>query len=151
MELEPTQLWIDLQKLKKSVVRDSSQTWTKSKLVWKEDQRKSKKNIVHSIRYLLYGIQLIEHGQIVDYAAGNSVFYEIMDLDFSSHDLYYARYKPLFDATMNNFRQRFNQEVEQVKPVKHGPTPHLCTHTRSLIQQRGLKDLTRLLSITVER
>ena len=43
------------------------------------DPKKAKKNLVHSVRYLMLGIQLAEHGKIIDYTVANSHFNALLN------------------------------------------------------------------------
>jgi len=43
------------------------------------DPKKAKKNLVHSVRYLLLGIQLAEHGKIIDYTVANSHYNALLN------------------------------------------------------------------------
>lgn len=63
---------IDLMRLKAGSVAESSISFAKAKRCWIEnDIYKSKKNVIHGIRYLMFGVQMAKHGRIIDYSEAN--------------------------------------------------------------------------------
>jgi len=71
---------LDKEKLRHSVAILGSKCIGYAKLLWQnnKDFKKSKKNIFHSIRYTIFGIQIAETGKIYDYSAANQYFYQLM-------------------------------------------------------------------------
>lgn len=70
---------IDKQSLRRSVSEISNKCLHTGKVLWKKgDYYKAKKNIIHSIRYVEFGIQIIVYGSIVDLSVSNRLFNEII-------------------------------------------------------------------------
>jgi hypothetical protein len=70
----------------------------KAKLLWKDGNfAKGKKNIGHAIRYLLFGLQIIEHGIIVDFQISNPIYREIQSIGSDSYADYEKHFLPIFN------------------------------------------------------
>ena len=84
---------IDRNLLRKSVSEISNKCLHTGKVLWKKgDYYKAKKNIIHSIRYVEFGIQIILHNRIVDVAVSNGLFDEIMNNDSIIWEEYRDKY-----------------------------------------------------------
>lgn len=58
---------------------------------------KAKKCIFHAIRYIVFALQVVEHGRIIDYSAANYYLKEILEYPSSKwEDLKAAFHKPVF-------------------------------------------------------
>lgn len=58
---------------------DSSHNFAKAKRLWTNDGdfRKSKKNVIHGLRWLYFTSQVLKTGTISDYTAGNKEWQEV--------------------------------------------------------------------------
>jgi hypothetical protein len=75
---------VNKSKLRKSISTYSSKAAGYAWIMWRQgDVVKAKKNIIHSIRFCLYGIQLVNSGRIVDYKCANGFLMSILE-DMSS-------------------------------------------------------------------
>lgn len=104
---------LDLRKLKRSVVKESLFTWSKAKVLWnnERDYKKSKKNLVHSIRYLMFGLQIAQFGTITDFYAANAISDEIINkFQGSSFEEYERRFLPVHDELFT----RLDKQIEYV-------------------------------------
>lgn len=72
---------LDLQKLRKEISEKSSNSWVKckKKLIVEHDFRIGLKSLFHSFRILEFGIQIAEHGTIIDYISCASWYRQIME------------------------------------------------------------------------
>ena len=62
----------DKNKLKKYVLTQSHDSWKKGKFKLEEgDIVRGTKSIFHSLRMLLFGLQILEHGEIIDFSEAN--------------------------------------------------------------------------------
>lgn len=90
---------LDKWKLRESACHISSNSFVKAKkkmTVEKDyDLYKAKKSLFHSLRVLIFAIQIAEQGRITDYKAANYIWEEIKDLDINDWDYYKQKYKPL--------------------------------------------------------
>lgn len=64
-----------------TVRMDSTHNFSKAKRLWKDPLTRyvAKKNIVHCLRYLEYGNQLIYTGKIYDFTAGNQYWKAVFE------------------------------------------------------------------------
>jgi hypothetical protein len=77
---------LDLKEMAKKIISTASSSWHFASLAYKsEDIDGSKKNIYHALRIVEFGLQIKEHGKIIDYSASNKIkefIYEIVDEEF---------------------------------------------------------------------
>jgi len=73
---------IDKGKLKKAFLSQSHDAWHKGKIKLLEmDIERGLKSIFHSLRILIFGIQMVEHGEIIDFSEANDYWAEIDGCD----------------------------------------------------------------------
>lgn len=96
---------LDVAKLRHSLSRKSSNSWVKCKkkltVIEDFDVDVGRKSMFHSFRIIDYGLQIAEHGKIVDYGSCNNIFHEIMT---------HYTWDTLFDHFKwreNDYRRRF--------------------------------------------
>lgn len=83
----------DERALIKNIIKTASFIWYFAKLSYKdEDIERSKKNIFHALRILDFGIQIKQHGKILDYSKSNPLLKKINDDD----EFYPKKYNDLF-------------------------------------------------------
>lgn len=101
---------IDIQKLRVAVSRNSSQTFNKAKKKFLSPYDKDgelirgKKALFHSLRVLVFGIQIAKHQKIIDYQEANHYFTEIMH-NYSDKWEDYIYLKLKYNALMTTFRK----------------------------------------------
>lgn len=101
---------IDIQKLRSSVSRTSSQAFNKAKKKFispydkEEELLRGKKSLFHSLRVLMFGVQIAKYHKITNYHEANDYFFEIMS---NSSDKWedYMYFKPKYNALMTSFRK----------------------------------------------
>lgn len=109
----------DAEKVRRQFSRTASNSWVKckKKLIVPEsfDPHVGKKSLWHSLRILMFGIQILEHGRIVDFREANPLFAEVMGTpdDWDAID---ARFRPL----RNELRSRFRSHDGEMGIVRHG-------------------------------
>lgn len=65
---------LDLKEMAKKIITTASSSWHFASLAYKDDHIDSaKKNVFHALRILDFGIQIRNHGKIVDYSSMNEV------------------------------------------------------------------------------
>lgn len=83
-------------KLIKNNLTQSQSSWFNGKMKIKDGNiTKGVKGIFHSMRMLMFAAQIIEHGKIVDFSVGNSLYEEMMDCDEFEWSYYKEKYLPL--------------------------------------------------------
>ena len=87
---------INKKKLVKNNLTQSKASWGNAKLkIYDGDIIKGQKGLFHSLRMLMFAAQIIEHGKIVDFSVGNTLYEEIMDCDEFDWRYYSDKYLPL--------------------------------------------------------
>lgn len=92
---------LDKWKLRKSVSSICSNSWVKAKkkLIVDKDYnlRIAQKSLWHSLRIYMFGIQIAKYNTIKDFSEANYLWNEIKNEPDPIWDVYYAKYKPLFN------------------------------------------------------
>jgi len=98
---------ISLPKLRASISRTASNSFVKckKKLIVEHDYYIGKKSLWHSLRILMFGIQIAKHGKIVDYSEANSLWSEIVLCDKNDWNYYKDKYKQLHNQLSTEFRK----------------------------------------------
>lgn len=100
---------IDLCKLRCSISKKASNSFVKAKkkfVVEKDrDIHIGKKSLFHSLRIPLFGIQLAEYGEIINYSIGNHYWPQIRDCGHDDWPYYKEEYQPIFNSLMSDFRR----------------------------------------------
>jgi predicted nucleotidyltransferase len=83
-------------KLKKSILKQSHDSWMKSKMKFREmDLERATKSLFHSLRMLLFGAQLVEEGEIVDFSEANHYWEEISGMEEYKWNVFKEKFLPL--------------------------------------------------------
>jgi hypothetical protein len=98
---------IDYDKIREEFSRIASNSWVKckKKLIIEKDYNPyiAKKSLFHSLRILMFGIQIMKLGKIVDFSEANIYYKDIMD---SPNDWEYLKekYQPIYNKLKSEFR-----------------------------------------------
>lgn len=82
--------------LKNSHIKEAGICISKSKRLFLKEKCKSLKNIIHSIRYLMFTIQILELGKISDYQCANEYFNQIFKMNFETWDEYFEKFTSIY-------------------------------------------------------
>jgi len=95
---------LDKEKLRREISAVSSNSFVKckKKLAIGEDYI-GKKSMFHSLRILMFGIQIAKHSKIVDYSCANHLLDEILKMD--SWDEIKEVFKPIYNNLKTEFRE----------------------------------------------
>jgi hypothetical protein len=97
---------LDLQTLRQSISKKSSNSWVKAKkklLVDKDyDLKIARKSVFHSLRIVDFGIQLGKYGKIVNYSSANKLLLKIQTL--KTWEEMYSTFKPIHNKLLSEFR-----------------------------------------------
>lgn len=95
-EKEILKFIINKKKLAKNIIAQSFNSWQKGKFKLNEgDIYHGLKSIFHSLKMLIFAIQIIEHGKINDFAAANYLHKEINECDEFEWEYFREKYLPL--------------------------------------------------------
>jgi len=90
---------LDLKTLRNSISAVVSNSFAKCRRKLRKgdefDPYGAKKSLFHSLRILDFGIQIAQHGRIVDFKRMNTYFYEIMAMDSDEFEDYRKKYEPI--------------------------------------------------------
>lgn len=109
----PTTPWrfkLDKAQLFETVSARSDQDWAKavkrfnSSFDRATELERGKKSLYHSIRLLMFGIQIAKHSSIVDYGEANPIFEEIMTNPSTSWEDYKTEWKPKREKLLEELR-----------------------------------------------
>lgn len=83
-------------KLKKSILKQSHDAWMKSKMKFREmDIERATKSLFHSLRILLFGIQIVENNEIIDFSEANNYWEEISGMEEYKWNVFKEKFLPL--------------------------------------------------------
>lgn len=114
----------DAESVRRQFSRTSSNSWVKAKkkLVVPRsiDPYVAKKSLWHSLRILMFGIQIIEQGGITDFQEANPLYWEIMGMpdDWDSLDAG-------FRGLRNELRSRFRSHDGELGILRRSATVYL--------------------------
>jgi predicted nucleotidyltransferase len=86
----------DQYKLKRSILKQSHDSWIKSKMKFNEmDIERGTKSLFHSLRMLLFGIQLVESNEITDFSEANHYWEEVNEVKEFKWTIFKEKFLPL--------------------------------------------------------
>lgn len=94
---------IDLPSLRRAFSEKASNSWVKSKKkIAQNDVRIGQKSLFHSLRILMFGIQLAKFGKISDFSQANSLFADIMSCE--DYNVLKDTYQPIYNKLSSEFK-----------------------------------------------
>jgi len=107
IELAPPSFNLDLEKLRRSFSEKSSNSWVKAKkkIELHEEHRIGRKSLFHSMRILVFGIQIATHGRIVDYNAANWIWEKIQTQNYMEWEKFKEYWQPHYNQMRSKFRE----------------------------------------------
>lgn len=91
-----TKLSMDDFKLKKSIFKQSHDSWLKSNMKFREmDIDRAVKSLFHSLRILMFGIQIIKYGEITNFSEANGYWDEISKMEEFKWNIFKNRFLPI--------------------------------------------------------
>ena len=96
------------EKIRNSFSRVSSNSFVKCKkkleVADSYNPAVGKKSLWHSLRIIDFGIQILEHGKIVNYGSMNHLYSEIVFSQETNWEYFKNQYKPMYNAIKTKFR-----------------------------------------------
>lgn len=110
-------LKIDLLELRKSFSATISNAWDKGrkKLEKTNEFYIGKKSLWHSLRILMFGIQICQYGKIMDYTEANLFYDKIVLNDCNDWEYYKIRYTELMKYLEHKFKMYTNDVWQEYK------------------------------------
>ena len=115
---------IDPEKIRRQFSATASNSWVKckKKLTVEKDfaPRVGKKSLWHSLRLLMFGIQILKYGKIYDYGCANGLYDKIVNNPSNDWQYYKDNYQSLYNTLKSEFRSfdRIGQGID-----RNGDTP----------------------------
>jgi hypothetical protein len=143
-------VFIDVKRIERSFLDVERMCLLRSKRYFNKDKKKSLKNFVHGIRFLIFGNQIVNNGKIDDYTNGNEYFDEIMNFKFNSWEECYQRVKPIFDKFRKEMKDSvLNEKLRFYEKYNENPNNGdlLVVH---FLKNEGLRNLKRIFSTQID-
>ena len=106
---------LDLQQLRESISQKSSNSFVKAKkklTIEKDyDPYVGKKSLFHSLRIIMFGIQIAQWGKIINYEEANIYYEDIVKSDIIEWDFYKEKYQPIYNNLKTEFRKLAEKKI----------------------------------------
>eukprot|EP01087_Luapelamoeba_hula_P011862 TRINITY_DN3282_c0_g1_i6.p1 TRINITY_DN3282_c0_g1~~TRINITY_DN3282_c0_g1_i6.p1 ORF type:complete len:310 (-),score=56.78 TRINITY_DN3282_c0_g1_i6:665-1594(-) len=98
---------LSLPQLRASVSAEAARTWCKAMKKWNLEDNipLSKKDIIHALRELLFGLQMAQHHRIIDFTAANEYHERMRKEESTDWPHYKAAYHPIYNDLGSQLRQ----------------------------------------------
>ena len=106
---------LDSEKLRRAISSVASNSYVKCKKKIRDGEVYiGKKSLFHSIRILMFGIQIAKHGKIVNYEEANNYHKAIFEMgdDWSELD---KKFKPIYNSLKSEFKRLAPLESDKVE------------------------------------
>ncbi|KAL0484450.1 hypothetical protein AKO1_005155, partial [Acrasis kona] len=149
-EFDEKNIVVHYKHLVRNVVNEASKHFARFKKIWNSDRREAKKNLVHTFRGLIFGMQIVEHGSIIDYSAANDLYYMVRSDEEQDIEKVLSTYTPIY----HRLRDDFNKFIfkERINPFKNSltndPAPLLLRYLEKF--NYDINVLEKYLSLTVK-
>lgn len=110
---KPSKPWVfklDKKTLRRSISEKSSHSWVKARKKFispynrANEMERGKKSLFHSLRIIMFGIQIARDGHISDYSEANYIFEDIMTDPSISWENYEKQWKKARNELLTKFR-----------------------------------------------
>lgn len=100
---------LNKEKLRSSISEKSSHSWVKAKKKFEVETDRNvyvaKKSLFHSLRIADFGLQIAQHGKIVNYSSSNDLWFDIITDPKEDWDHFDKKFKELLNNKMSEFRK----------------------------------------------
>ena len=85
----------------------------KKKLIVEKDYDPyiGKKSLFHSLRIILFGIQIAQYGKIINYEEAN-IYYDIVKSEIIEWEYFKKKYQPIYNNLKTEFRKLAEKKRE---------------------------------------
>ena len=111
---------IDLELLKKTIIWESKLRISTSKIKFhNQNYKQSKKEFVHSLRYIFFSLQILKEKKISNFSIVNEIFFYVMQKkDFSDFSVFFSCFRFVlekFKEIVKNYKNtKFVENLEQL-------------------------------------
>ncbi|MNJ90168.1 hypothetical protein D3C87_77620 [compost metagenome] len=100
---------LNLENLRKEASSKSSNSFVKCKKKLMSNEERDiyigKKSLFHSLRIIMFAIQIAKFQKIIDYAEANDYWEEIVYNEINDWDFYKKKYQPILNSLTTEFRK----------------------------------------------
>ena len=140
---------ISMKKMERSFLRVESICLLKSKREFIYDKKKSLKNLVHGVRFLLFGLQIAKTGKIYDFTVGNTYYEYMLSLDFDTWDEYHQKFENIYHKLHNEFSEYIFEEKTKIYE-KYSKKGKEKLQLIQFLKENKLEYLTKIFSIQID-
>lgn len=109
---------LDKTKLRHAISSVASNSFGKAfKKMMQGDLYIGQKSLFHSLRIIMFGIQIAKHGKIIDFEEANPLYHAIMSSISTGSEDYKIVFKPIHNALMTEFRKLAPIEKDKRREV----------------------------------
>eukprot|EP01080_Neovahlkampfia_damariscottae_P006610 gene6610-10773_t len=133
---------MNLDQLEHKFLAEKKLCINKSERYFSQDKRISLKNIIHSIRYLMFGIQILENGKIIDFTCANEFYKKIFSLKYEKWDEYYEEMKDYLVTIELEFKTKIKDVKKEIENYNQFPKDSSSISSTILfLQKHGIEKL----------
>jgi len=98
---------LNIDQLRRSFSQKSSNSWVKAKkkIDLHKEYRVGRKSLFHSFRIINFGMQIINHGRIIDYSSANHYWDKIIEQNHTNWKDYKEYWQPEYNRIHSEFRK----------------------------------------------
>jgi Nucleotidyltransferase domain len=100
---------LNKEKLRSSISEKASHSWVKAKKKMNVEKDKNiyiaKKSLFHALRIADFGLQIAQHGKIIDYSSSNDIWNDVITDPSEKWDYYDNKFKDILNNRMSEFRK----------------------------------------------
>eukprot|EP01080_Neovahlkampfia_damariscottae_P006718 gene6718-10883_t len=141
------QFELDYRLLYQKIIEEKEYCLNKSKSFFEQNKRISLKNLINSIRFISFGIQIFENEKIINYQIVNDLFHKIFSLDFEKWDDYYKKIVVYLNKLETNFKYLNDSFIKIQNEFSKKPTKPNTLTTLNFLKQHKIKELTKYFGI----
>lgn len=116
---------LDYNKVRSSISKTASNSWVKCKKKYTieadYDPYKAKKSLFHSLRILMFGIQIMKYGTIINFEEANYLYNEIVKdtwNDDKNWEYFKNKYQFLYNKLKTQFKLEHKNRLEIIEKQK---------------------------------
>jgi hypothetical protein len=140
---------LNISLLKKNFIEEMNLCIHKSERYFSSNKRISLKNLIHAIRYLMFGIQIVENQKITDYTVANEFFYKIFKIEFETWEEYFLEFKEIIGKYETIFLDKVQSSMD--KFIKYDKPSKGKLATLEFIKDHSLEEFEKYFPVGITK